>query len=117
MEDIDRLVSASLPNPENQELWPTEIKCLVHDSCGRKYPNAPCMKDGKCYKRYTRAISAETYHGGDGYPVYRRPDNGRTFQRSPGGFVYDNRRVVSYYPFLAMHFDAHINVEVSAEIH
>ena len=47
----------------------------------------------------------------------RRPDNGRTFQRSPGGFVYDNRWVIPYNPYLAKRFDAHINVEVSAGVH
>ena len=75
------------------------------------------MKNGHCSKRYPRAFSTETYHGEDGYPVYPRPDNGRTFQRSPGGFIYDNRWVVPYNPYLAKKFDAHINVEVSAGIH
>ena len=116
-DDIDRLVCASLPNPENEELWTTVTKCLLHGPCGSAYPNAPCMKDGKCSKRYPRAFCAETYHGEDGYPVYRRTDNGRTFQRSSNGFVYDNRWVVLYIPYIAKKFDAHINVEVSAGTH
>ena len=69
----------------------------------------------KCSQHYPRVFSDETYHGDDGYPVYRRSDNGRTFQRSPGGFVYDNRWVVPYNPFLAKRFDAHINVKCPQE--
>ena len=78
-DDIDRLVCASLPDPENQKLWATVTKCLLHGPCGTAYPNATCMKDGQCSKRYPRVFSAETHHGEDGYPVYRRPDKRRKF--------------------------------------
>jgi len=33
-EDIDRLVSAELPLPENTPLFETVTKCLLHGPCG-----------------------------------------------------------------------------------
>jgi hypothetical protein len=35
------------------------------------------------------------------------------FQKTPDGFVYDNRWVVPHNPYLTKMFNAHINVEVS----
>jgi hypothetical protein len=54
--------------------------------------------------------------GEDGYAVYRRRNDGRTFQKNPGGFVVDNRWVVPHNPYLTRKFNAHINIEVSAGI-
>ncbi len=116
MEDIDRLVSVELPSIENSELFDTVTKCLLHGPCGRDYPNARCMVDGRCKKRYPSAYCEATTQGEDGYAVYRRQNDGRTFQKSLGGFVYDNRWVVPHNPNLTRKFNAHINVEVSAGI-
>jgi len=74
------------------------------------------MVDERCKKRYPRAYCEATTQGEDGYAVYRRRNDGRTFQKSPGGFVYDNRWVVPHNPNLTRKFNAHINVEVSAGI-
>jgi hypothetical protein len=115
-EDIDRLVSAELPLLENTPLFETITKCLLHRPCGQEYPNAPCMVNGLCKKRYPRAFSEETTQGKHDYPVYRRRNYGRTFQKTPNGFAYDNRWVVPHNPYLTKMFNAHINVEVSAGI-
>lgn len=45
----------------------------------------------------------------DGYPIYRRRDNGVNIKRSKS-FV-DNRFVESYKKYLLLKFNAHINVE------
>jgi hypothetical protein len=74
------------------------------------------MVDGRCKKRYPHAYCEATTQGEDGYAVYRRRNNGRTFQKSPGGFVYDNQWVVLHNLNLTRKFNAHINVEVSAAI-
>jgi hypothetical protein len=95
VEDIDRLVSAELPSIENSELFDIVTKCLLHGPCGRDYPNARCMVDERCKKRYPRAYCEATTQGEDGYAVYRRRNDGRTFQKSPRGFVYDNRWVAT----------------------
>ena len=40
-----------------------------------------------------------TIIGENSYPQYARPDNGRTFEKN--GFVYDNRWVIPYNPYLS----------------
>jgi len=115
-EDIDHLVSAELPLLENTPLFETVTKCLLHGPCGQEYPNAPCMVNGLCKKRYSRAFSEETTQGENGYPVYHRRNDGRMFQKTPNGFAYDNRWVVHHNPHLTKMFNAHINVEVSVSI-
>jgi hypothetical protein len=115
-EGIDRLVSAELPLLENTALFETVTKCLLHGPCGQEYPNAPCMVNNVCKKHYSRAFSEETTQGEDGYPVYRRRNDGRTFQKTQDGFTYDNRWVVPHNPYLTKMFNAHINIEVSAGI-
>jgi len=74
------------------------------------------MVNGLCKKRYSRAFSEETTQGEDGYPVYHRRNDGRTFQKTLDGFAYNNRWVVPHNPYLTKMFNAHINVEVSAGI-
>ncbi|KAI9922432.1 hypothetical protein PsorP6_001395 [Peronosclerospora sorghi] len=46
VDDIDWLVSAELPSPENVELYETVTKCLLHGPCGPDYPTAKCMVNG-----------------------------------------------------------------------
>ncbi len=116
VDDIDRLVSAELPTIENAELYETVTKCLLHGPCGPGYPNARCMVDGMCKKRYLHEYSEATTQGEDGYAIYRRRNDGRTFHKNPGGFVFDNQWVVPHNPYLTRKFNAHINVEVSAGI-
>jgi hypothetical protein len=105
-----------LPIPKNAPLFETVTKCLLHGPCGQEYPNAPCMVNGVCKKSYPRAFSEETTQGEDGYPIYRRQNDGRMFQKTPYGFVYDNQWVVPHNPYLTKMFNAHINVEVSTGI-
>jgi hypothetical protein len=63
-----------------------------------------------------REYSKATMQGKDGYAIYRRRNDGRTFQKNLSGFVFDNRWVVPHNPYLTKKFNAHINVEVSASI-
>jgi hypothetical protein len=51
VEDVDRMISAELPNPEtNMLVHETVAKCMMHGPCGVTFPNAPCMEDDKCKK-------------------------------------------------------------------
>ena len=50
----------------------------------------------------------------DGYPIYRRRNDGRTVEVR--GHVYDNRSVVPYNPYLSKRYNAHINVEVCSSV-
>jgi len=51
VEDVDHMISAKLSNPETNKLaHETVAICMMHGPCGARFPNAPCMEDGKCKK-------------------------------------------------------------------
>jgi hypothetical protein len=115
VDDIDSIVSAEIPDPIQQpHLYNVITRCMVHGPCGSIKPNARCMKNGKCSKRYPRAFSSATLMDENSYPLYRRRDNCRTFVKE--GFEFDNRWIVPYNPYLSAKYDAHINVEIATSI-
>jgi len=51
VKDVDRMISAELPNPETNRLAHEIVtRCMMHGPCGAAFPNAPCMEEGKCKK-------------------------------------------------------------------
>ncbi|UYV74100.1 hypothetical protein LAZ67_11002115 [Cordylochernes scorpioides] len=114
---IDNIISAELPDPqEDPELYQIIKKYMIHGPCGAQNPHSPCLKDGKCTKKYPRDLVHDTQTGGDGYPLYRRrkPEDGghtATIKLNHVDFEVDNRWIVPYSPLLSKAFDAHINVE------
>lgn len=119
---IDDIITAELPNPEEDpELFKIVKKHMIHGPCGLHNPYSPCMKDGKCTKKYPRKMIQETQTGGDGYPLYRRrkPDDGghtATIKINKVDFEIDNQWIVPYSPILSKSFNAHINVEACNSI-
>ncbi|GBP78726.1 hypothetical protein EVAR_65470_1 [Eumeta japonica] len=67
---IDSIISAEIPDPRNQN--------MIHGPSGTRNPVSPCMKNGKCTKKYPREMIRETVHNDKGYPLYRRraPEDG-----------------------------------------
>jgi len=99
---IDKVISAQIPDPETHpRLHALVTKMMVHNPCGDANPNAPCMKDGKCSKGYPKEFVEETSLAHDGYAIYARPNNGRTFTTA-NGTVIDNRWIVPYCPLLIL---------------
>ena len=82
---------------------------MIHGPCGASNPRSPFMHDGKCSKYFPKRFNKETYIDGDGYPCYKRLDNGVTVDKDC--IEVDNRYVVAYNPFLLLKYNAHINVE------
>ncbi|XP_028078844.1 uncharacterized protein LOC114280672 [Camellia sinensis] len=82
--------------------------------CGARNPQAPCMENGRCTKRYPRAFTETTTMDQDGYPIYRRRNNGQV--HTVRGQEVDNRDVVPYNAYLSKLFNCHINVEVCARM-
>src|SRR5206468_98496 len=76
--------------------------------------NVPCMNKGKCTKGYPRKFVDSTVLGEDGYPLYRRRNDGRVF--TVRGRKVNNLNVVPYNLCLSRMFDCHINVEVCASV-
>ena len=89
---IDKAVCAELPDRTSQpDLWDLVTHHMFHGPCGTFKPDAPCMVEGECQKRYPKAFAPATEVREDSYPTYRRRDDGRSFERN--GFRYDNRHV------------------------
>ncbi|OWZ04998.1 Helitron helicase [Phytophthora megakarya] len=92
-EDVDRLVSAELPDKEKHpELYETVISNMLHGPCGQQNPNCPCMKNGKCSKKFPKVFADETVMADDKYPTYmRRPRPEGTLNHK--GKMWDNATI------------------------
>ncbi len=115
VEDVDCMISDEFPNPKtNRLVHETIIRCMIHGPCGAVFPNAPCMEDGKCTKKYPCKFQSETMTDVNGYPIYRRRDTWRTILVH--GVELDNCWVVPHNVYLSTKYGAHINVEVCNNI-
>jgi hypothetical protein len=134
-QDIDRVVSAELPQPEDvrdtsqNELLKLVLKHQIHGPC-LEDRTQPCLDtEGVCTRQYPKQFSSETLPLTDGYPTYRRraPKLIQTEPRNKWRFKFrvtrtvkgrkkkidiDNSYVVPYNPYLLLKYRAHINVEV-----
>ncbi|XP_058122882.1 uncharacterized protein LOC131293860 [Anopheles ziemanni] len=123
--DYDKVVSAEIPDPVNAELHETIRKCMTHGPCGPSHPQdvililLPCMKDGVCSKHFPKAFCEHTRREENGYPLYRRRNNGRTVKldaRRNHGVELDNRYVVFTNQPRIVGDNCHINVEVCTTV-
>ena len=107
---IDQFISAELPHPD---LYPKLSKAvqtyMIHGPCGAARFNSPCMKEGRCSKFFPKKFKHSTTIGEDGYPVYRRRDDGLFVLKN--GHKLGNANVVPYSPLLLMRYQAHVNTE------
>ncbi len=101
--EYDKFVCAEIPDAnEFPELHRVVTLMMMHGPCGVLNPRAPCMKDGKCTKGYPKRFADHTTCDGNGYPMYRRRDQGRTTMRN--GHELDNRWVVPYNPAIQLSY-------------
>ncbi|CAG8661536.1 18179_t:CDS:2 [Rhizophagus irregularis] len=92
IEEYDLFVSAEIPDYElNPSAYETVTTMMMHGPCGILNTSSPCMKDGKCKKHYPKDFQETTQEGPNGYPLYRRKNNGCYI-----GIQLDNRWVVPY---------------------
>ena len=83
---VDNFISAEIPNKtENPVLHEIVLKNMVHGPCGDL-----CKVDGKCSKNFPKYFHNETNMDENGYPNYRRRNNGEAYQL-PNGHRIDNR--------------------------
>uniref|UniRef100_A0A7I4XXQ7 ATP-dependent DNA helicase n=1 Tax=Haemonchus contortus TaxID=6289 RepID=A0A7I4XXQ7_HAECO len=114
--EVDAVVQAVIPDPvAESRLHAIVTACMMHRPCGLDNPNSPCMVNGQCSKKFPKSFREATNIEVDGYPEYRRPNDGRTIQY--GSATLDNRSVVPYNKYLALRYNAHLNVEICAMIH
>lgn len=63
-------------------------------------------------KEFSKAFCEQTTGNDDSYPIYRRNERCK-FKKV---FMYDNRWIVSYNPFLSKNYNVHINVEIASTV-
>lgn len=116
---VDDLIWAEIPDEQsNKRLYDLVSQHMVHGPCGVINPNAICMEDNKCCKRYPKEFNENTILEYNGYPLYKRPDNGRFIEKTIKDKKYklDNRWIVPYVPKILLKYGCHINVEVCSSI-
>ena len=114
-EQVDRMISAEIPDSATQpRLHEIVTKHMIHGPCGKYNMNSPCMFDGSCSKKFPKPFCEETIINVDGYPKYRRRNNGVT--AIVNSREIDNSWVVPYNPYLSLKYNCHINVESCASI-
>jgi len=74
------------------------------------------MKEGKCTKGFPKPFKDRTNMDVDGYPEYRRPNDGRCFPVGKDNIYADNSWIVPYNPFLSAKYNCHINVECASSL-
>lgn len=117
-DDIDKVVSAEIPDPADKDLYDLVTTHMVHGPCGNLNPSSVCMKDGSCTEDFPKKFAEETKENVNGYPLYRRRNNGKTVtkyvQQTP--IQVDNQFAVPYNPFLRLYFRAHTNVKICSSV-
>ena len=83
---IDRVICAELPQPENDpngRLIQIVQKIMTHRPYNADFPYAPCMVIKgpglllTCFNLFLKPFNPVTTVGENGYPQYRRRDNGQ----------------------------------------
>ena len=107
---IDQILSAEIPDKnKDPEAYAAVENFMMHGPCGEANKKSPCMMENKCTKHFPKRYNVNTTIDEDGFPVYRRRDDGRNVKKS--GTTLDNGFVVPYNRNLLVKFQAHINVE------
>ncbi|KIH61441.1 hypothetical protein ANCDUO_08286 [Ancylostoma duodenale] len=118
---IDEIISAELPpypsinDPERDQkllLFNMVTKFMVHGPC-KDRPDLACRAKCKdyCEKKYPKSFREETEPSDDGYPLYRRRNDGRVAAvGKTRTAVASNRDVIPYNAYLLMRYQCHINV-------
>nr|XP_043639178.1 uncharacterized protein LOC122610249 [Erigeron canadensis] len=109
-EDIDRLISAELPNQDDDPiLYELVSEFMMHGPCGEDNLSCSCMHKGKCTKNFPKDYSDSTYIDDEGFPKYMRRNDGRKVKK--GKTFLDNRNVIGYNGSLLKRYQSHINLE------
>ena len=107
---VDQYISAEIPDPREDPLGFVLVQeFMMHGPCGDLNKSCPCMKDGRCTKKYPKTFQNETTCDKEGFPIYRRRDTGVKVRK--GGVDLDNTWVVPHNLQVLKKFQAHINVE------
>ena len=72
VDDDDAIICAEIPNKDdNPDIYETVKQLMIHGPCGNFITNAPCMKNRKCSKGYSKCFQSSTVINENGYSIYR----------------------------------------------
>ncbi|XP_072065706.1 uncharacterized protein [Arachis hypogaea] len=109
-EDIDRIISAEIPNKVNDPIfYKAAKKHVMHGLCGSIRKDSPYMENGQCMRHFPKRFVVSTTIDEDSYSIYWCRGDGKTITKS--GVEHDNRYVVPHNRKLLLKYGAHINVE------
>lgn len=92
--EIDHIITAEIPNESTDpDLYKIVSNFMIHGPCGVQRLSSPCMVHQKCSKYFPKKFATSTTIDPDGYPLYKRTNNGFVIQK--GEAFLDNR----YYYF------------------
>ncbi|XP_076903118.1 uncharacterized protein LOC143558087 [Bidens hawaiensis] len=107
---IDNFISSEIPDKVTEpDLYQLVSDHMLHGPCGEANPSCSCMIDRECSKNFPKRFQNETSIDSNGFPLYKRRDNGRYVVKK--GINLDNRSVMPYNKILLRKYQAHINVE------
>jgi hypothetical protein len=76
-DDVDSLICAETPSrTDDPQLHKLATSTMIHGPCGHLNRQAPCMDNGSCTKDFPKDFTPRTVITNNGYPKYRRRDNG-----------------------------------------
>ena len=129
IDDFDLITSAEIPDKElHPAAYKTVTEMMIHGPCGKLNPYSPCMIDGICSKSFPKSFNEYTRENSDGYPEYRRRDNGivhpvkifhfrdKLSKEKFSIINVDNRWIVPHNLYLSTKYYCHINVEVCSSV-
>nr|KAJ0193496.1 hypothetical protein LSAT_V11C800439910 [Lactuca sativa] len=67
---------------EDRELYSLVKEFMIHGPCGAENFNCPCMVDRKCSKNFPKQFCNHTSVDPDGFPLYRRRNDGNFVEKS-----------------------------------
>lgn len=107
-EDVDCLVTATIPDPVNEKkLHSLVTSHMLHGPCRK---GMSCFEDGRCKLSFPKPFCEESALSDESFPAYKRPNDGRQFEK--GGATFTNGHVVPYNKYLLLLLECHINVEI-----
>lgn len=116
--DIDDIVCAEIPDQVTDPLlYETVTTCMLHGHCTSQN-QCHIPESQTCKKRFPHSFREETSIEGEGYPKYRRRDDGRTVTKLINNQpkIFNNTHVVSYNPGFSRKYNCHINVEATTGV-
>jgi hypothetical protein len=128
---VDEWVRAEFPTPRDD---PDQLvrgvieRAMCHGPCGEQEEVGRCMVKKKgsdemcCSAHFPFSFQETTQLSNDGYPLYRRRDNGQSFMKmsrvdpNKPPFRYTNQWVVPHNLHVCYRYNAHVNLQAAQSI-